>query len=59
MPDTPQTPLMETATQAHEMYLAYRAAGFTSEEAIYVVTQLLVAVTLSASGFRPPGGSGR
>lgn len=37
IPADPLTPLAETAARAHEVYLAYRAAGFTDRQALYLV----------------------
>ena len=46
MPDkhTPQDPLTalgSTAAEMHEIYLAYRKAGFSADEALKIVTEML------------------
>jgi hypothetical protein len=45
-PDPPQDPLTvmaEGAAQTHEIFLSYLAAGFTAEQALYLVGQVLIA----------------
>lgn len=45
------TPLAASATQLHELFTQLQAAGFTREEALYLVGQVLAAATTQ-------GGSG-
>lgn len=42
-PEDPITQLAEGAASAHELYLAYVAAGFTEGQALYLVAQLITA----------------
>lgn len=48
-PSDPVTPLMEGAAQCHELYVTYREAGFTAEQSLYLVGQILAAVVRGAS----------
>jgi hypothetical protein len=40
--EEPRTPLQEAAAQAHEMFITFMAQGFTEQQALYLVGQLLV-----------------
>lgn len=54
MPDQPQDPvtvLAQGAAQVHELYNAYRSAGFDRDHAIY-----LVGVVISRHPGNPPSG---
>jgi len=37
----PFTSLLEAAMSAHEMFLAFQAAGFTEQQALYLLAQTL------------------
>lgn len=37
------TPIMTTAVQSHEMYEAFKRAGFTPREALEIVIRILLA----------------
>jgi hypothetical protein len=41
---------MQAATATHELYLAFTEAGFTAEEALYLVGQI---VTSTLNGSNP------
>lgn len=41
--NTPITPLAEGAAQAHELFQSYVDAGFTRQEALYLIGQMLTA----------------
>lgn len=52
MPDRPQeephgsdslTPLAASAAKVHELWSAYVAAGFTEQQALYLVAQIVIA----------------
>ena len=45
------TPLMEGATQMHELFLCYQKSGFTEQQSLYLVGQVLKAM------FTQPGAS--
>lgn len=40
-PDDPLTVLMEGAAQTHELFRAYVDAGFTEQQALYLVGQMM------------------
>lgn len=42
-PEDPITQLAEGAASAHELFTAYVAAGFTENQALYLVGQLITA----------------
>lgn len=42
-PTDPITLLGEAAAQIHEVFLSYVAAGFTEQQALYLVGQILTA----------------
>lgn len=48
-PDDPIPQLAAAAVQLHELYTAYLGAGFTENQALYLVGQIL------AAGVRGPG----
>lgn len=43
-------PLVQAAVATHELYLAFTGAGFTQEEALYLVGQI---VTSTLNGSNP------
>lgn len=47
-PIDPMTQLQEGAAQLHELYRTYVDAGFTAQQAIYLVGHLLANVVRSA-----------
>jgi hypothetical protein len=49
VPADPMTQLAEGAAQLHELFLAYKAAGFSEAQAIY-----LIGVTLRSAIGRQP-----
>jgi hypothetical protein len=51
-PQEPLTQLGEAAAQMHEMFLAYMQAGFTDQQALYLVGQAVKAM------FAPPTAGG-
>ena len=51
-PADPITPLVEGATQVHEVYNAYCAAGFGTDQALY-----LTGIVLKESLRKTPGAS--
>jgi hypothetical protein len=42
-PQDPITVLAEGAAQAHEVFLAYIAAGFSEQQALYLTAQVITA----------------
>jgi hypothetical protein len=53
MPDAPSdpiTPLLESATQIHEMFLAWQKAGFTEAQAFELVRTAIGAMFKGAGG---------
>jgi hypothetical protein len=42
-PQDPVTPLAESATQMHEMYTSLLQAGFSAQQALYLVGQVIAA----------------
>jgi hypothetical protein len=42
-PDDPITQLAEGAAQLHELFLAYVGAGFSENQALYLVGQMVTA----------------
>jgi hypothetical protein len=49
-PEDPITQLAEAAMSLHELFIAYVAAGFTENQALYIVGQLV------AGAHRGPAG---
>jgi hypothetical protein len=47
-PQEPLSELVEGAVAAHEMFLAYKEAGFTDNQALYLVASIVTA------GIKPP-----
>lgn len=43
MPTDPVSQLAEAATQMHEMFVSYVNAGFTDQQALYLVGQMVQA----------------
>lgn len=42
-PEDPVSETLEAALSAHELYLTYCQAGFSSEQALYLVAQIVTA----------------
>lgn len=41
-PEDPMTPLAQSASQMHELYLQYVAAGFTEAQALELVKAVII-----------------
>jgi hypothetical protein len=49
-PNDPMTALMEAASMTHEMFKSYINAGFTEQQALYLVSQLVISMVQSQIG---------
>lgn len=49
-PKDPLTSMLESAIQLHEVYVAYTEAGFTNEQAVYLVGVIIAAGIRGAPG---------
>jgi hypothetical protein len=52
-PQDPITALVQAAASVHEMFLAYLAAGFTEQQALYLIAQVLAAGATAQQGEQP------
>lgn len=49
-PEDPITQLAEGAAQLHELFLAYVTAGFTEQQALFLIGQMIQASIRDATG---------